>query len=143
MAVVGEEAHQDHLAALIGASSRRDCPERVDLWDGELRVFLPDRPGGRLTDGMAGRYAPLLCEVGSVGLSMTCVASVERGKKKIEAFVFLRAVECAAAVLTHGASGPVKGRAARRRYHPRADGDARCVAGLGEPSPCPPPASPS
>jgi hypothetical protein len=91
-AVVGEEAHQEHLGAMLGSSPGRECVARLEPHGSEVEVLIEGRRVGQLSDVISERYAPWVCEVVVAGLPTTCTAWVERGKRKIEVYVSLTSI---------------------------------------------------
>lgn len=88
VSVVNEKAFQDTLVPLIGASVRHmatlSTADRV-----VIDVYVSGHQIGSLSSVMSARYLPMVLEAWDAGLAPSCVVTLSKGAKNIEAHVGL------------------------------------------------------
>jgi hypothetical protein len=90
VSLVGEEACQDRLEALLGIRDRAEVVVTLEDDGTTITALLGGEPVGRLTPKMAERYRPMIQELLDAGYSdLRCEGRVIRGQRKIDTFLKL------------------------------------------------------
>jgi hypothetical protein len=90
VSLVGEEACQDRLEALLGNRDRAEVVVTLEDDGTTITALLGGEPVGRLTPKMAERYRPMIQELLDAGYSdLRCEGRVIRGQRKIDTFLKL------------------------------------------------------
>jgi hypothetical protein len=89
VSITGEEASQDHLAALLGDANRVEAIAVLGAPAERIGVWINGTSVGALTAKMSESYAPWVAEAQAALLPASCEARIIRGPKKIDVFLKL------------------------------------------------------